>query len=239
MEQVAEGFYRLGRRLHNFYLISEGAKATVVDTGGSSELPLLEAALASIGLALDDVEAVLITHAHTDHLGSAGQISRHGVPVKVHEDEAVFAMDYSAGSQVGTTDLPLWKPRAYAFILEMIRAGAHRTHRVKNVETVQDGDRLDLPGRPRVVATPGHTNGHAAYVFEKRRVLCSGDALVTDGIITRRTGPQLMEQRFHTDPDRARESLEILARQVADLILPGHGPPWRGSPAQAVKLAQG
>ena len=69
------------------------------------------------------------------------------MPVKVHEDEAAFAMDYSAGSQVGTADLPLWNPRAYVFLFEMIKAGAHRASRVKNVETVKDGERLDLPGR--------------------------------------------------------------------------------------------
>jgi glyoxylase-like metal-dependent hydrolase (beta-lactamase superfamily II) len=124
-------------------------------------------------------------------------------------------------------------------LFEMIRAGAHRAYRVRNVETVKDGERLDLPGRPRVVATPGHTNGHAGYLFESYRVLCSGDALVTDGVITRRTGPQLMEKRFHADPVQAKASLEILARQDADVILPGHGPPWRGSPAEAVELARG
>lgn len=239
MEQVAAGVYRLGRRLHNFYLLSEGGKATVVDTGGSRELPLLEAGLASVGLTLDDVEAVLITHAHTDHLGSAGRISNRGVPVKVHEDEAAYARDNSAGSQVGTTDLPLWNPRAYVFLFEMIRAGAHRSYRVQNVETVTDGERLDLPGRPRVIATPGHTNGHAGYLFETYRVLCSGDALVTDGLISRRAGPQLMDRRFHADPDRARASLNKLAGLAADLILPGHGPPWQGSPAEAVEFAKG
>ena len=166
MEQVAEGLYRLGRKHHNFYLIVEGGQATVVDAGGSRELPLLEAGLAALDLTLDRVEAVLITHAHTDHIGFARRVSERGVSVKVHEAEAAYAMDGSAGSQVGTTDFPLWKPRAIVFLAEMIRAGAHRAYRLSNVETVTDGERLDLPGRPRVVATPGHTAGHASYLLE-------------------------------------------------------------------------
>ena len=237
MEHVRENVFRLGRKLHNFYLITEGGRATVVDTGGSRELPLLETGLSSLGLTLDHVEAVLITHAHTDHIGSAGEVSKRGVAVKVHEDEAAYAMDNSAGSQVGTSDLPLWNPRAYVFLFEMLRAGAHRAYRVQNVETVKDGERPDLPGRPRVIATPGHTNGHAGYLFENYRVLCSGDALVTDGLISRRTGPQLLDKRFHADPGRARASLDKLVGVDADLVLPGHGRPFRGSPAEAVGMA--
>lgn len=238
MEQVAESLYRLGRKHHNFYLIVEGGRATVIDAGGSRELPLLEAGLAALGLALDDVEALLITHAHTDHIGFARQVSRRGISVKVHEAEAAYAMDGAAGTQVGVADLPMWKPRAIVFVFEMIRAGAHRGYRLKDVETVADGDRLDLPGRPRVVGTPGHTAGHASYLIEDRRALCAGDALVTDGLIRPRAGPQLLPEMFHTDPEKAAESLQRLVELEADLVLPGHGDPWRGSLADAVAQAR-
>lgn len=237
MEQVAEGLYRLGRRHHNFYLFIEGGRATVVDAGGSRELPLLEAGLASLALTLDDIEALLITHAHTDHIGFARRVSDRGIVVKCHEGEAAYVADDAAGSQVGISDLPLWKPRAIAFLVEMVRAGADRAYRLSAVETVTDGERLDLPGRPRVVATPGHTAGHASYLMEQPRALCAGDALVTDGLISGRRGPQVLPEMFHADVATARESAEILAGLDADLLLPGHGPPWRGPIAEAV--AQG
>jgi glyoxylase-like metal-dependent hydrolase (beta-lactamase superfamily II) len=238
MEQVAEDLYRLGRKHHNFYLIVEGGRATVVDAGGSREFPLLEAGLAALGLTLDRVEAVLITHAHTDHIGFARRVSERGISVKVHEAEAAYAMDGSAGSQVGISDFPLWKPRAIVFLAEMIRAGARRAYRLSNVETVTDGDRLALPGQPRVLATPGHTAGHASYLLEDRKALCAGDALVTDGLIRGQPGPQLLPEMFHTDPARARASLENLAGLDADLMLPGHGRPWRGPIAEAVARAR-
>ena len=50
MDQVGDGIYRLGTVIHNFYLIAEGGKATVVDAGCSKELPKLEQGLASIGM---------------------------------------------------------------------------------------------------------------------------------------------------------------------------------------------
>jgi glyoxylase-like metal-dependent hydrolase (beta-lactamase superfamily II) len=238
VEQVAPGIHRLGRRLHNFYLVVSGGRATVIDAGGSRELPLLEAGLGAAGLTLDDVEALLVTHAHTDHLGFAPRARRRGVTVKVHEDEAPYAMDVAAGSQVGARDLPLWRPRVVVFLAEMVRAGAHLHPRLDAVDTVADGERLDLPGRPRVVATPGHTAGHAAYLLEEHRAVCTGDALVTDAIIRRSPGPQLLPERFHTDAVMARTSLDRLAGLDADLVLPGHGPPWRGSLSDAVVRAR-
>ena len=238
MEQVAEGLYRLGRKHHNFYLIVEGGSCTVVDAGGSRELPLLEAALDSLGLTLNRVEAVLITHAHTDHIGFARLAQEQGVSVKVHEDEAAYAMDGSAGSQVGMSDIPIWKPRVISFIAEMLRAGADRGDRLQDVETVSDGERLELPGRPLVVATPGHTAGHASYLFADRKALCAGDILVTDGLVRGGFGPQMLPDVFHHDAAMARDSLDRLTGLEAELLLPGHGAPWRGSIADAVRRAR-
>jgi glyoxylase-like metal-dependent hydrolase (beta-lactamase superfamily II) len=237
MEQVADGLFRLGRKYHNFYLIVEKGCATVVDAGGSKELPLLESALAAEGLALDDVEALLITHGHSDHVGFASRAAKRGVKVKVHEDEAAFVRDAAAGTQVRPTELPLWKPKAIIFVVEMVRAGAHREYRFDDFETVADGELLDVPGRPRVVATPGHTAGHASYLLEEHRALCAGDALVTESIIARGQDPQILPSVFHADVGLARESVKRLAQLPVDLLLPGHGKPWRGPIADAVSQA--
>lgn len=239
MEAIAEGLYRLGRKYHNFYLIVEGGRATVVDAGGSREMPLLTSALHRVGLALDDVEALLITHAHTDHIGFARLAQQQGVSVRVHEDEAPFAMDAAVGSQIAMSEVPIWKPRAIVFIAEMVRAGAHRAYRLPEVETVTDGERLDLPGRPLVVSTPGHTAGHASYFFDGAGAVCAGDALVTDGVISGDPGPQVMADVFHLDAAMARRSLERLAALDAELLLPGHGRPWHGPITEAVRLAGG
>jgi glyoxylase-like metal-dependent hydrolase (beta-lactamase superfamily II) len=53
-----------------------------------------------------------------------------------------------------------------------------------------------------------------------------------------RTGPQLMDDAFNNDTDQAYESLERLEMIDADLLLPGHGRPFEGTPAQAVELAR-
>lgn len=237
MKQVVDGIFRLGRKYHNFYLIIEKGAATVIDAGGSRELPLLEAALAANGLTLDDVEALLLTHGHSDHIGFAGRAAEFGVAVKVHEKEGPLIRDFTAGTQMKPTDVPFWKPKAIVFAIEMLRAGAFRDHRFSDFETVTDGERLDVPGRPSVVATPGHTAGHACYLLDERRSLFAGDALVTESIIESGQDPRLLPAVFHADVDLARESARTLAQLPVDLLLPGHGKPWRGPIAEAVERA--
>ncbi len=91
MDRVTGEIIRLGSHAHNFYVVVDGGKATVVDAGCARELPKLEKALAVMGMGLDDVEAVLVTHAHADHFGFAGEVIDRDVSVKVHEDEATRA----------------------------------------------------------------------------------------------------------------------------------------------------
>jgi glyoxylase-like metal-dependent hydrolase (beta-lactamase superfamily II) len=159
------------------------------------------------------------------------------VSVKVHEDEAPFMRDAAAGTQVRPSQVPFWKPKAIVFMFEMMRAGAQRSYRLDDFDTVADGEELDVPGRPRVVATPGHTAGHAGYLLEGARALCSGDALVTEGLLNRRRGPQILPSIFHADENLARESAKALSSLPVDLLLPGHGEPWRGPIAEAVASA--
>jgi len=240
MRHIRPDLYRLGSGYHNFYVFVEGGKATVVDAGCSKEWPDLVDCLASIGLTPQDVEAIIVTHAHADHIGFGREAADHHVRVEVHEEEEPRALGtYEGKAAVAPTELPLWRLQTWRFSIALIRAGVMKQPRLRSVETFSDGEILDLPGRPRVVHTPGHTEGHCAFLFSDRGVLCSGDALVTQNLLKRRErGPQLLPSMFHNDPDLTRESLTILERLEADLILPGHGTPFPGTPAEAVAIAR-
>ena len=76
-----------------------------------------------------------------------------------------------------------------------------------------------------VLHTPGHTPGHCAFALEDRGVIFSGDALVTRDNVSGRTGPQPI--RWNDDQEQARASYERLFALPADVVLPGHGEPWR------------
>lgn len=236
MIEVAEGIHRLGTDYHNFYVVTEGGKATVVDAGCSKEWPKLVDGLSKLALAPTDVEAIIVTHAHADHLGFGKEAAGAGLAIKVHEEEKTRALGtYKGKAAVKPTELPLYRLDTLKFLIALLRVGIMKQPPLAEVETFRDGDTLNLPGSPTVIHTPGHTEGHASFVFPDRRVLFSGDALVTRDLLSdSATQPQMLGDKFHNNPSLARESLSRLAKVDADLILPGHGDPLRSSPADAV-----
>ncbi|MDP9429592.1 MAG: MBL fold metallo-hydrolase [Actinomycetota bacterium] len=90
------------------------------------------------------------------------------------------------------------------------------------------GGELDLPGGPVPVPTHGHTSGHTAFSLPRVGVVLTGDALVTGHPTSARRGPQLLPRFFSSDPDRTVAALDALDRLDADVVLPGHGEPFRG-----------
>src|SRR3954466_12674965 len=85
--EVEGGVHRLGSERGNFYLVEDEGRVTVVDAGLSGYWDQVEPALGGIGLELDDVAAVVLTHAHSDHTGVAGLLHDRGVPVYLHPAE--------------------------------------------------------------------------------------------------------------------------------------------------------
>jgi glyoxylase-like metal-dependent hydrolase (beta-lactamase superfamily II) len=68
-------------------------------------------------------------------------------------------------------------------------------------------------------------------------VLVSGDALVTGHPVSTRSGPQLLPAIFNHDQDVCVRSLAALGMLDTDVLLPGHGPVWRGSIREAGERA--
>ena len=90
--EIAAGIRRLGEGLVNVYLLEEAGEITIVDAGAPGYWKDLLAELATMGRSLDDVRALVLTHAHSDHVGFAERIRRErGVPVQVHPDDATLA----------------------------------------------------------------------------------------------------------------------------------------------------
>jgi glyoxylase-like metal-dependent hydrolase (beta-lactamase superfamily II) len=100
---------------------------------------------------------------------------------------------------------------------------------VSEVVEVHDGDVLDLPGAPVVIGMPGHSPGSIAVHVPLADAVFVGDALTTRHVLTGHEGMQ--PAPFTDDPHEASASLDRLAGVAASWVLPGHGAPWQGSPA--------
>ena len=138
--------------------------------------------------------AVLATHGHYDHIGSAGEFCGDDVPFYIHEADELALTDARAwGSGFPTPPVP-----------------------VKDVRTVSEGDVLELAGfRIRVMHTPGHTPGSVCFVADG--ILWSGD-LVFKGAIGRYDFPNSSAADMEASLRRFLELDDGLP------VYPGHGP---------------
>lgn len=239
VREVAPGVWHARGKEVSWVLVVDGGEVTLVDTGYPGDRERVMASLAKAGRSPADVAAVILTHAHPDHLGSAEHFrTAHRKRVLAHELEVPNAMGRQIEQVSIRTLLSMaWRPDVVVWVREVMSLGVTRVERLGDVETFTT-EALDLPGRPVPVFTPGHTSGHCAFHLPDRGVLLVGDALMTEHALSHPAGPTLLPTFFNHDNEQARASLDALAGLVADVVVPGHGPAFVGSPADAVAAAR-
>jgi glyoxylase-like metal-dependent hydrolase (beta-lactamase superfamily II) len=239
--EVAPGVYRLGTHVVNWYLVEEGDALTAVDAGLPGFAGALDADLHAHGFEPGQVEAVVLTHSDGDHTGLASRFKDSGARVLIHAaDAASLSKPGPKSGDASPAKLAryLWRPAMWRFMGHMARRGGAHPPAVEPDATFADGDVLDVPGRLRVLHTPGHTAGHSALLLGDRGVLFAGDSLCTWNPLTGGLMPQLMPRAMNEDNRACLSSLDAIAGAAATVLLPGHGDPWHGSPAVAAERAR-
>lgn len=236
---VAPGVHRVEDAYTNWYLIEEDGRLTVVDAGVPSSWRSLHEALRALGRSADDVEAVVLTHAHFDHVGFAERARRTlDVPVYVHENDVPLTRHpLRYGHERPRSRYLLTQVKALPIVAALTRERAWWPDKVEAVTRYESGT-LPVPGSPRVVFTPGHTLGHCALHLPERDTLIAGDAVVTLDPYTGRTGPRIVARAATADAERALRTLDALAETGAGTVLVGHGEPWRGGAEAAAQRAR-
>lgn len=184
---------------------------------------------------------MILTHSDADHTGVTKAMRAAGARILIHaEDEATLRKPGPKSGDATPAKLlrEAWRPNAWRFFGAMIRSGAVRPTKIEDAETFTSDDVLDVPGSPRVIATPGHTPGHCSFLFESHGALFVGDELCTWNWLTGRVGAQVMPTVVNTSTDQCFESLAALEGLDAKVVLPGHGEPWREGAAAAVRNAR-
>lgn len=238
---VAPGVHRLAHAHVNCYLIESKDGLTLVDAGLPGLWHELGMALRHLGHRPEDVRALVLTHAHFDHVGVARRlVERLGIPVLVHPlDAELAAHPYRYAHENPLAIYPLRHPRALPVLARMLGAGAAWVKGVEHTGALTPGETVDVPGSPRVIATPGHTFGHVALHLPQRDAVLSGDALVTLDPYTGRTGPRIIAGAATADSALALRSLGPIADTGASTVLPGHGDVWTRGAGEAAELARG
>lgn len=220
-DRVHDRIYRLpvpfeGGGLTNMYLV-RGSQTAIIDTavlGGPTEY--LAPALAAIGLGLGDVDWVLNTHGHMDHLGGNAEMKDAGADIAIHSADAERTrsnqghVDRSAQG-LGLLGLDHMLPAREAMLLRLLgrEVGCDRV--------LEDGDVVDLGSDVKlmVVHTPGHTPGAVCYLWEAAGVLITGDSIQARG--SRVGGMPVLEQ-----PATYPASLDKAESTGATTLMMGH-----------------
>src|SRR4051794_37604182 len=234
---VGDGVHRIENAYTNWYAIEDGDELTIVDTGHPRSWSSLQALLHA---RKRRPAAVVLTHGHFDHMGFAERARAElGITVYAHEREVpITRHPLRYDHERSRVPYMLRHSGFDRVFLAMTMMGALFVKGVETVRTFTEGEELDVPGRPRVVFTPGHTHGHCALHLPERGVVIAGDAFVTFNPYTSSTGPQIVSEAATADSAEALASLDRVAALDAEIVLTGHGEPWQGAPAAAVAQAR-
>lgn len=179
VESVADGVYRIGLGYVNAYLVDGDEGVTIVDTLLPKKQDAVEAALRDIGRSFDDVRAILLTHSHADHSGSAAA-------VKAKSGADLYASAADAPAIRGEMKPP--SPPMYVRPLTWVMAALPAPPAAEVDHLVSEASGDVLPGDLRAIDTPGHTPGHTSYLLDRAGgVLFVGDAAkaTRDGRVVR------------------------------------------------------
>jgi glyoxylase-like metal-dependent hydrolase (beta-lactamase superfamily II) len=238
---VSEGIHRItvptpfavGRV--NVYLI-EDDPLTLVDAGPNSatSFDALTSGLAALGHSLEDIELVILTHQHIDHLGLVALVAqRSGAQVAAIDVAVPFVENYSqeaqkddefARSVMLRNGIPEDVVGALSAVSQAFRAWGARADVAR---VLHDGEEMRFRDRTlHVHHRPGHSPTDTIFHDRERRVLLAADHLLghisSNPLITRPTdGSSERPQALVT----YLRSLEATREMDVELVLPGHGEP--------------
>jgi glyoxylase-like metal-dependent hydrolase (beta-lactamase superfamily II) len=136
MDQAADGVWLVTGTDVNWVIVADGDEVTLVDTGEPRDLTQVLSSLERTGRALGDVSAVVLTHAHPDHIGAAERLrSDRGIPVRLLAAEAPHARGHLIEEAAKLQILrAAWRPQVLLWVLRILRAGATRVERLTEVK---------------------------------------------------------------------------------------------------------
>lgn len=209
IREVVPGLYQVRTRGSRVYLVVD-ERITIIDTGSPGSGPRIVEALRALGRSPDEVETIVITHYHIDHVGGLPELQRF-LPARtaVHAVEAPYIV----------SDDPLPNPFRHPLLARLTEPfllrqdpGAARVDLA-----LRDGDELPGLGGMRIVHAPGHTAGSISIYFPERGVLLVGDAMQY------RFGRLMLPNRLFTqDMRQAAESIRKLAELDYDTLCFSH-----------------
>jgi glyoxylase-like metal-dependent hydrolase (beta-lactamase superfamily II) len=161
-----------GRERYTAAYLIAGRNPTLVETGPTTSVEPVEAALRSLGIEPDALANIVLTHIHLDHAGGVGGLAARFPRATVHVHER------GARHLVDPTRLVASATRVYGPDRIASLFGPVSPVPAERVRVLADGGRVDVGGRSlEAIDTPGHASHHLAIIDGTSGVVFTGDAL--------------------------------------------------------------
>ena len=221
--RVAPGVFQIRAIGARVTALAEGNDVILVDAGMKGSSGMIAESLESIGLSIDMVKTLVISHHHPDHAAGAAELIE-------GRDIAVMAHRLEAGVLTGREQPPnpiqnKLVARITAPVMEKISGSPTRV----DVE-LEDGDLIPFGFPVQVAHLPGHTAGSIALYLPDRRLVIIGDALQYK--LSLKLNPPATG--VTEDPEQAMESLRKLLSLDFDTICFSHFSPMRSGARAAL-----
>lgn len=220
----------------NWVIVRDSSGFIVIDAGYPADRDLVLQSIRGLGLDPADAKAMLITHGHVDHTGSAAYFSRtYGTPVLCSPEELAHVQGKEKHQvTIAQVLIRAWRPRVLRWMLHVIKAKALQAEPATQATAWTADGLRELPGNPEAILLPGHTPGNVAILLPHAHAIAVGDTFVSGHPVSSKHGPQMLHRMYHSNPAAALEVTHRLDDVGASVILPGHGPALRMPLAKAL-----
>ncbi|MCK0092683.1 MBL fold metallo-hydrolase [Rhodococcus sp. F64268] len=226
------------------YAMESPRGVVLVDAGWNNDTSwnALQQGLATAGLSVTDVEGVVVTHFHPDHVGLTARLREaSGCWVGMHESDFEQLGHMMSDADWSERAVEQWRiagapPEQIEEYLADSGKGEGKPEAAPD-RRLTDGEIIPLTGRTlRTVFTPGHTPGHACFYIEEHEILFSGDHVLA------KTTPHVGEFDFPVAERDALgefiESLGAVGKLPARRTLPAHRQPIDDLAARTAALVE-
>jgi glyoxylase-like metal-dependent hydrolase (beta-lactamase superfamily II) len=165
---IDSGYY--SKDFAAIYLLKQGSKVAIIETGSNFSVPLVEKALIKDGLSFSDVAYIIPTHVHLDHAGGAGELMRQcqNASLVVHPRGSRHLIDPS--KLIAGAMAVYGEEKFKEYYGEIIPIDSDR------VIEAEDNFVLDFDGRVlKFIDTPGHARHHFCVWDKETKSMFTGD----------------------------------------------------------------
>lgn len=226
-ERLANDVFRIPTGISNAYLVGRPESWVLIDAGTEGYANKIRAAANSRFGHGSRPEAILLTHGHFDHSGSAEQLARAwNVSIYAHRLEIPYL--------TGRSKYPPPDPTVGGFMSQMSRFFPNKAYDYDGLVKPLTANASTALQRWQIIETPGHSPGHVSFFRSADLFLIAGDAFTTvnqDSAIDmlRKKKQVCRPPAYYTcDWETAHESVEKLAALNPRILAAGHGEPMSG-----------